>query len=97
MIDNTSAIKLAKNPNFLGRMKHINTKYHLIRHYVEVKTIHLRHCSTNKQIAHIFTKALGREKLEQFRMTLGLTNISSNLGGWGGMLTPNPHDWMNII
>eukprot|EP00253_Pinus_taeda_P007689 PITA_07689 len=75
MINNTSAIKLAKNPKFHDRTKHINTKYHLIRHHVEAKTIHLRHCSTNEKIADIFTKALGREKLERFRMMLGLTNI----------------------
>eukprot|EP00253_Pinus_taeda_P021520 PITA_21520 len=30
MIDNTSAINLAKDPKFHDRMKHINTKYHLI-------------------------------------------------------------------
>eukprot|EP00253_Pinus_taeda_P010490 PITA_10490 len=78
MIDNTSAIKLAKNPKFNDRMKHINTKYHLIRHLVEAKTIHLRHCSTNEQIANIFTKALGREKLERFRTMLELTNIPSD-------------------
>eukprot|EP00253_Pinus_taeda_P008770 PITA_08770 len=30
MIDNTSAIKLAKNPKFHDCIKHINTKYHLI-------------------------------------------------------------------
>eukprot|EP00253_Pinus_taeda_P005644 PITA_05644 len=30
MIDNTFAIKLAKNPKFHDRTKHINTKYHLI-------------------------------------------------------------------
>eukprot|EP00253_Pinus_taeda_P025567 PITA_25567 len=78
MIDNTSAIKLAKNPKFHDRTKHINTKYHLIQHHVEAKTIHLRHCSTNEQTANIFTKALGREKLERFRMMLGLTNIPSD-------------------
>eukprot|EP00253_Pinus_taeda_P010494 PITA_10494 len=64
MIENTSAIKLAKNPKFHDQTKHINTKYHLIRHHVEAKTIHLRHYSTNEQIADIFTNALGREKLE---------------------------------
>eukprot|EP00253_Pinus_taeda_P001523 PITA_01523 len=78
MIDSTFAIKLAKNPKFHDRTKHINTKYHLIRHHVEAKRIHLRHCSINEQIADIFTKALGREKLEQFRMMLGLTNIPSD-------------------
>eukprot|EP00253_Pinus_taeda_P030303 PITA_30303 len=63
MIDNNSAINLAKNPKFHDRTKHINTKYHLIRHHVEAKTIHLRHCSTNEEIADIFTKALGRKSL----------------------------------
>eukprot|EP00253_Pinus_taeda_P025698 PITA_25698 len=78
MIDNTSAIKLAKKPKFRDRTKHINSKYHLIRHHVEAKKIHLRHCSTNDKIADIFTKAPGREKLERFRATLGLTNIPSD-------------------
>ena len=78
LIDNTSTIKLAKNPRFHDRTKHINTKYHLIRHHVEAKTVHLRHCSMNDQVADIFTKALGREKFEKFRNMLGLTNIPSD-------------------
>ena len=72
-VDNTFAIQLAKNPKFHDRTKHINTKYHLIRHHVEAKTIHLN-CSTSEQIPDIFTKALGREKFEKFRMMLGMTN-----------------------
>jgi len=82
-IDNSSAIKLAKNPKFHDRTKHINTKYHLIRHHVEAKTIHLRHCSKNEQIVDIFIKAVGREKFEIFIMILGLTNIPLYLGGGG--------------
>jgi hypothetical protein len=66
LVDNTFAIKLANNPRFHDRTKHISTKYHLIRYHVEAKTIHLRHCSTNEQIAYIFTKALGRENFEKF-------------------------------
>eukprot|EP00253_Pinus_taeda_P028748 PITA_28748 len=78
MIDNTSGINFAKNPKFHDQTKHINTKYHLIRHHVEAKTIHLCHCSTNEKITDIFTKALGREKLERFRTMRGLTNIPSD-------------------
>eukprot|EP00253_Pinus_taeda_P018732 PITA_18732 len=77
MIGNTSAIKFAKNLKFHDRTKHINTKYHLIRHHVEAKTIHLHHYSTNEQIVDIFTKVFGREKLERFKTMLGLTNIPS--------------------
>ena len=78
LIDNTFSIKLAKNPIFHDRTKHINTKYYLIQHHVEGKTVHLRHCSTNDQVADIFTKALGREKFERFRNMLGLTNTPSD-------------------
>ena len=78
LIDNNSAIKPAKNPRFHDRTKHINTKYHLIRHHVEAKTVHLRHCSTNDQVADIFAKALGRDKFERFRNMLGLTNTPSD-------------------
>ena len=69
---------MEKNPKFHDRTKHINTKYHLIRYHVEAKTIQLKHCSTEEQIADIFTKALGRVKFEQFRMLLGMTNIPSD-------------------
>jgi hypothetical protein len=62
LVENTFAIKLAKNPRFHNRKKHINTKYYLIRYHIEAKTIHLRQCSTNEKIADIFTKALEREK-----------------------------------
>ena len=78
MIEKSSATKLAKNPKFHDWKKHINTKYYLIRHHVEAKTIHLRHCSTNEQTADIFTKALRREKFEKFKTMLGLNNIPSN-------------------
>jgi hypothetical protein len=84
LVDNSFTIKLAKNLRFHDKTKHINTKYHLIRYQVEAKTIHLRHCSTNEQIVDIFTKTLGRENFEKFRMMLGLTNTPLHWGG--GML-----------
>jgi hypothetical protein len=68
--DNTSAIKLTKNHIFYDQTKNINKKYHLIRHHVEDKAIHLILCSTIEQITDIFTKALGREKFEKFRKML---------------------------
>ena len=76
MIDNTFAIKLAKNYRFHDQTKYINKKYHLIRHHVEAKIVHIGHCSTNEQIEDIFTKALGREKFEIFRAMLELTNTA---------------------
>ena len=66
LIDNNYTINLSKNPKLCDRKKHINTKYHLIRHHVEAKTIHLCQCSKNEKIVDIFTKAIGREKFERF-------------------------------
>jgi hypothetical protein len=78
LIDNASTIKLAKNPRFQDRSKHINVKYHLIQHHVEAETIQLIHCSTSEQIVDIFTKALRREK---FKNMLGLANALQTKGG----------------
>eukprot|EP00253_Pinus_taeda_P030861 PITA_30861 len=72
LIDNSSTIQFAKNPKFHDRSKHINTKYHLIRHYVEAKVIHLTHSPTSEQITDIFTKPLGHENFEKFRMLLNM-------------------------
>lgn len=74
-LDNLPAIQLAKDPKFHARSKHINTKYHLIQHYVEAKVIHLTHCPTLEHITDIFTKALGREKFEKFKMLLGMLDV----------------------
>jgi hypothetical protein len=81
LVDNNSAVNLGKNPRFHDQTKHVNTKYHLIRYHVEAKTIHLRHCSTNERIVEIFTKVLGAENFEKFRMMLGLINTPSDLRG----------------
>lgn len=78
IIDNTYAIKLAKNPKFHDQTKHINTKYHLILDHVEAKIIHLCHCSTNEKIVYIFTKALGREMFKIFKIMFRLANFPSD-------------------
>ena len=38
-IDNSYAIKLAKNPEFHDQTKNINIKYHLIQHHVEANVV----------------------------------------------------------
>jgi transposase InsO family protein len=70
LVDNTSTIQLAKNPIFHDRTKHINTKYHLIRHHVEAKTIHLRHCSTSEQMQIFLPKLWDVKNLNDFECCL---------------------------
>ncbi|GKD34806.1 hypothetical protein Tco_1250315 [Tanacetum coccineum] len=56
--DNTSAIKLSRNPVFHGRCKHIGVRFHFLRDLVSDGVIELEHCGTKEQVADIFTKPL---------------------------------------
>jgi hypothetical protein len=58
LIDNKSAINLAKNPIAHGRSKHIETKFHFLRDQVAKGKIKLVYCSTDAQIADALTKPL---------------------------------------
>jgi len=63
MVDNQSAIALAKNPVHHDRSKHIDTKYHFIRDCVDGGQIKLEYVETARQLGDILTKPLGRVRL----------------------------------
>lgn len=79
--DNESTIKLAGNPMFHARTKHIEVQYHFVREKVLNQEIVLHQVRTNDQVADVFTKALPRAKFETFRMDLGVTDRMSALRG----------------
>ncbi|KHN10476.1 Copia protein, partial [Glycine soja] len=58
LVDNKSAIDLAKHPNSHGRSKHIETKFHFLREQVSNEKLKIGHCRTEIQLADILTKAL---------------------------------------
>ena len=58
-IDNNSALKLTRNPEFHSRSKHIDVKHHFIREKVE-GVINTRRVDTTDNLADVFTKALAR-------------------------------------
>jgi hypothetical protein len=64
--DNISSILLANNLVYHARTKHIEVHYHFIREKVLAKEIDLIHVSTKDQVANIFTKAFGTNKLKKF-------------------------------
>ncbi|XP_070013473.1 uncharacterized protein [Nicotiana sylvestris] len=68
LCDNTSALNMAKNPVQHKRTKHINVRHHFLRDNVEKGLICMKFCSTEDQIADIFTKALRREHFERNRV-----------------------------
>ncbi|KAL0332223.1 UNVERIFIED_CONTAM: Retrovirus-related Pol polyprotein from transposon TNT 1-94 [Sesamum calycinum] len=69
--DNKSAIAITKNPVQHSRTKHIDIKYHSLRETTRGE-IELKYCSTEEQLADIFTKALPRNKFEELRMKIGV-------------------------
>lgn len=75
MIDNQGAIKLTKNPEFHGRTKHIEVKYHVIRERVEDGTVEPIFVPSAGQLADALTKALPRVKFLNFRDGLKMDRI----------------------
>ena len=71
---------MARNLVFHARTKHIEVHYHFIRERVLAGDIDLVYVSTHDQVADIFTKALGAEKLRGFRSMLGLHDMLSLRG-----------------
>ena len=79
--DNQAAICMAKNPQFHGRTKHIEIKYHFIREKVQNETIELKYCATNDMIADMLTKGLCHEKFEKFRELAGVKEMKNQTDG----------------
>jgi len=72
LINNQSAIAIAKNPEFHDQTKHINIYYHFLQHKVESGDIILDYMPTNDQSADVLTKGLTQEKHKRFSRDLGL-------------------------
>lgn len=74
-MDNQSAIRLVKNPEFHKRTKHIEVRYHFIREKFEQGDFDLEYVSTHQQAADIFTKPLAKAKHQLFCKMLGLQQV----------------------
>ena len=66
-IDNQSAIRLIKNPEFHKRTKHIDVRFHFIRERQENGEISVKYVKSSEQLADIFTKGLTRVIFEYLR------------------------------
>ena len=75
MCDNSSTIKLSKNPDMHGRRKHIDVRFHFLRNLSKESTIELVHCGSQDQVVDIMTKPLKLEVFQMFRKLLGVCEI----------------------
>lgn len=76
LIDNKSAINLAKHPVAHGRSKHIETRFHYLRDQVNREKLSLEFCRTEVQVADILTKPLRKDRFEELRKKLGVICLS---------------------
>ncbi|GKB39286.1 hypothetical protein Tco_0884228 [Tanacetum coccineum] len=74
--DNKSAIALCCNNVQHSRSKHIDIRFHFIKEKVENGVVELYFVNTEYQLADIFTKALGRERIEFLINKLGMRSFT---------------------
>nr|GEW89853.1 retrovirus-related Pol polyprotein from transposon TNT 1-94 [Tanacetum cinerariifolium] len=74
--DNKSAIALCCNNVQHFRSKHIDIRYYFIKEQVKNGVIELYFVNTEYQLADLFTKALGRDRIEFFINKLGMRSFT---------------------
>ena len=74
-IDNLGASKLAKNPEYHQRTKHIPVAYHSTRDELDAGRIDVQHIPREKNVADGLTKPLGRVEFERFVGLLGMETV----------------------
>ncbi|KAK0603198.1 hypothetical protein LWI29_002398 [Acer saccharum] len=72
MCDNSSTIKLSKNPVMHGRSKHIDVWFHFLRDLTRDGVVELVHCGSQDQVADLMTKPLKLEAFLKLRDQLGV-------------------------
>eukprot|EP00253_Pinus_taeda_P025645 PITA_25645 len=72
LCDSQSSIHLATNPAYHSRTKHIDVRYHFLRHVIDGGKVALQKVNTRENCADIFTKPVTVEKLRWCLASLGL-------------------------
>jgi hypothetical protein len=77
--DNSSSIKLSKNPVMHGRCKHIDVRFHFLRDLTKDGVVELVHCRTEDQLADILTKPLKLDSFCKLREGLGMIECNNSV------------------
>jgi len=75
--DNQSSIAMARNPQYHGRVKHIDIKHHFVREQVSSGTIELKYCPTNEMLADMLTKGLAQQQFCLLRAKAGMAPLKT--------------------
>nr|GEW12767.1 retrovirus-related Pol polyprotein from transposon TNT 1-94 [Tanacetum cinerariifolium] len=71
-----SAAISSAEAEYIALSKHIDIRYHFIKEHVENGVIELYFVNTEYQLAYLFTKALGRERIEFLINKLGMRSFT---------------------
>ncbi|CAK9811678.1 Copia protein [Anthophora quadrimaculata] len=73
--DNQGALKLAENPIFHNRTKHVDIKHHFVRDALRNKLLKLEYISTSEMVADVLTKSLPGPSHRKCTDRLGLEEV----------------------
>ncbi|KAI3759537.1 hypothetical protein L6452_07424 [Arctium lappa] len=76
LCDSKSAIAISANPVQHSKTKHIDIRYHFLKHHVEHGTIDMYFVPTDYQLADLFTKALDEKRFTFLVGKIGMLNMS---------------------
>nr|GFB53676.1 hypothetical protein [Tanacetum cinerariifolium] len=71
-----SVVISSTEAEYIALSKHIDIRFHFIKEHIENGVIELYFVNTEYQLAHIFTKALGRERIEFLINKLGMQSLT---------------------
>ena len=75
LCDSKIAIAISENPVQHSKTKHIDIRYHFLKHHVEQGTIELYFVNIDYQLADLFTKALDEKMFTFLVETIGMLNL----------------------
>jgi len=71
-VDNEAAIRLARNPEYHRRIKHILTRHFFVREKVIEEELSVKKVTTELQVADALTKCVYRPRLKLLMVKMGL-------------------------
>jgi len=74
LTDSQTALEISDNPAKYRQAKHIDVRYHAVRHYIHDGKMQVDYIPSAYQPADIFTKALKNTKHQRFSRMIGLHN-----------------------